>query len=156
MVISASISVSVSVWLSPVVSSVPLPKEQPRRPTATQIRKMIIPIPISKILARSGPWFLLLARLLALVEVAVLLAEELRPEDVLVFLEASSRSELSFLLLCRDWLLLLAAVCLPLPLLLLYDSLIPIHPYFSLNTRHLLILGVLRPSSCVRTVNSIA
>ena len=81
----------------------------------------MIPIPISKILARSGPWFLL-ARLLALVEVAVLLAEELRPEDVLVFLEASSRSELSFLLLCRDWLPLLAVVCLPLPLLLLYDS----------------------------------
>ena len=89
---------------------------------------MIIPIPISKILARSGPWCLLLARLLALVEVAVLLAEELRPEDVLVFLEASSRSELSFLLLCRDWLLLLAAVCLPLPLLQLLPLEYDTHP----------------------------
>ena len=145
MVISASISVSGIDVLSAGSPSPFVPEEQLFNPTARQIKTIRIPIIIRRSFAKSGLWFLLLARLLALVptdDTSVDLAP-CREKPLFPARDAKIRSELSKRLLLAAPPVLAAevleadvweadalenSVFLPPPLLFLYVSLIPFHP----------------------------
>ena len=122
-----------------------VPEEQLFNPTARQIKTIRIPIIIRRSFAKSGLWFLLLARLLALVptdDTRVDLAP-CREKPLFPARDAKIRSELSKRLLLAAPPVLAAevleadvweadalenSVFLPPPFLFLYVSLIPFHP----------------------------
>ena len=146
MVISASISVSGIDVLSAESPSPFVPEEQLFNPTARQIKTIRIPIIIRRSFAKSGLWFLLLARLLALVPTDDTRFVDLAPcreEPLFPARDAKIRSKLSKRLLLAAPPVLAAealeadvreadalenSVFLPPPFLFLYVSLIPFHP----------------------------
>ena len=146
MVISASISVSGIDVLSAGSPSPFVPEEQLFNPTARQIKTIRIPIIIRRSFAKSGLWFLLLARLLALVPTDDTRFVDLAPcreKPLFPARDAKIRSELSKRLLLAAPPVLAAevleadvweadalenSVFLPPPFLFLYVSLIPFHP----------------------------
>lgn len=123
-----------------------VPEEQLFNPTARQIKTIRIPIIIRRSFAKSGLWFLLLARLLALVPTDDTRFVDLAPcreEPLFPARDAKIRSKLSKRLLLAAPPVLAAealeadvreadalenSVFLPPPFLFLYVSLIPFHP----------------------------